>query len=233
VVCSTIAAFCWVDRSISLTTPLISRTLSACSLVATVIAPSRLATSPTRPAMPSSTVPVSPTSETPLPTWRVESAISRRISLAASDDRPDNARTSLATTAKPLPASTPALSARRLVWKAIPSITSMMLEISRAERSISSIAAIARRTTSPPSRDASHAAPTAPAASAASRAVSPIDPVTSVSAVAADSSRAACCSVRIARSSDAARISRAPPLTVSAVSPARRSAPDSASSAPL
>jgi hypothetical protein len=57
-------------------------------------------------------------------------------SLAASAERCASARTSDATTAKPLPASparaasTPAFSASRLVWKAMPSMTLMISEIS-------------------------------------------------------------------------------------------------------
>ena len=57
------------------------------------------------------------------------------MSLAASDERCARVRTSAATTAKPLPASparaasTAALRASRLVWKAISSITPVMSEI--------------------------------------------------------------------------------------------------------
>ena len=57
------------------------------------------------------------------------------ISLAASALRCARLRTSLATTAKPRPcsparaASTAALSAKMLVWKAMPSITEMMSAI--------------------------------------------------------------------------------------------------------
>ena len=67
--------------------------------------------------------------------------MSRLICLAASAARSASARTSEATTAKPLPASparaasTPALSASRLVWNAISSMTPMIWPISAAERS--------------------------------------------------------------------------------------------------
>ena len=76
-------------------------------------------------------------------------------SLAASAERCASARTSDATTAKPLPASparaasTPALSASKLVWNAMPSITEMISEISADAFSIPLIAWIARPTTSP------------------------------------------------------------------------------------
>ena len=70
------------------------------------------------------------------PRWsrpvRDEAPMSWRISLADSAERCASERTSLATTAKPRPgsparaASTAALSARMLVWKARPSITPMI-----------------------------------------------------------------------------------------------------------
>ena len=64
------------------------------------------------------------------------------MSLAACEERCARLRTSEATTAKPRPASparaasTAALSARRLVWRAISSITPMMSEILREDSSI-------------------------------------------------------------------------------------------------
>ena len=70
------------------------------------------------------------------------------ISLAALAERWASSRTSWATTAKPLPdsparaASTPALSARRLVWKAISSMTEMIVLICCDEPWIASIALI-------------------------------------------------------------------------------------------
>ncbi len=106
--------------------------------------------------MRSSALPVSATCSTPRPTCAVEARISALMSLAASAERCARPRTSEATTAKPRPASparaasTPALSASRLVWKAISSITPMIWLICCAERWISPIAATASRTTAPP-----------------------------------------------------------------------------------
>ena len=78
------------------------------------------------------------------------------MSFAACDERCARLRTSDATTAKPRPASparaasTAALSASRLVWRAISSITPMMSEILRDDSSIFAIAPTALATTSPP-----------------------------------------------------------------------------------
>ena len=78
------------------------------------------------------------------------------MSLAACDERCARLRTSEATTAKPRPASparaasTAALSASRLVWRAISSMTPMMSEILREESSIFAIASTALATTWPP-----------------------------------------------------------------------------------
>ncbi|MNP60315.1 hypothetical protein D3C76_1553890 [compost metagenome] len=77
--------------------------------------------------------PASCTSCAPVATFSTEASIRLRISLAAVALRWASMRTSAATTANPRPcspapaASTAALSARMLVWKAMPSIT---LEIS-------------------------------------------------------------------------------------------------------
>ena len=78
------------------------------------------------------------------------------MSLAACEERCARLRTSVATTAKPRPASparaasTAALSASRLVCRAISSITPMMSEILREESSIRAMASTALATTSPP-----------------------------------------------------------------------------------
>ncbi len=78
------------------------------------------------------------------------------ISLAASAERCASARTSEATTAKPLPASparaasTPALRASRLVWNAISSITPMIWPICSEDSAIASIASTACLTTTAP-----------------------------------------------------------------------------------
>ncbi|KAF1036243.1 MAG: hypothetical protein GAK35_04117 [Herbaspirillum frisingense] len=92
----------------------------------------------------------------PLPTRCTESSISALISLAACALRWANERTSEATTAKPRPcsparaASTAALSARMLVWKAMPSITPMMSEILRELSVMPSMVCTTCPTTSPP-----------------------------------------------------------------------------------
>ncbi len=76
----------------------------------------------------------------------MEFSINSVVCLAASADLPAKFLTSSATTAKPLPAapalaaSTAALRARILVWKAISSITFIILPISLDEILISSIA---------------------------------------------------------------------------------------------
>src|SRR5882757_2471086 len=78
------------------------------------------------------------------------------MSFAACDERCARLRTSDATTAKPRPASparaasTAALSASRLVCRAISSITLMMSEILREDSSIRAIALTALATTWPP-----------------------------------------------------------------------------------
>ena len=93
---------------------------------------------------------------TPASTCAPELETSALISLAASAERCASARTSEATTAKPRPesparaASTPALSASRLVWNAISSITPMIWPILLEESAMASIASTALRTTTAP-----------------------------------------------------------------------------------
>ena len=100
--------------------------------------------------------PASDTSCVPDATLSTEVLISILISLAASALRCARLRTSLATTAKPLPcsparaASTAALSARMLVWNAMPSITPMMSAIFRLLTLMSSMVLTTWRTTAPP-----------------------------------------------------------------------------------
>ena len=92
-------------------------------------------------------VPVRLTRSTPSLTCVELDVIRSLMSFAACDERWASERTSVATTAKPRPASparaasTAALSASRLVWRAISSITPMMSAILRGE---------SRYATSPP-----------------------------------------------------------------------------------
>jgi hypothetical protein len=73
---------------------------------------------------------------TPFLEFLTDSSIMLAVFLAASAERIARLRTSSATTAKPLPASparaasTAAFSASRLVWKAISSMTLMILAVS-------------------------------------------------------------------------------------------------------
>ncbi len=107
----------------------------------------------------------SPTSADPASTFATLSAISNLISRAACALRCARLRTSEATTAKPRPcsparaASTAALSASRLVWKAMPSITPTMSAILRELALISSIVDTTRATASLPRVAASDAPP--------------------------------------------------------------------------
>ncbi len=129
--------------------------------------------------------------------------MSALISLAALAERCASSRTSWATTAKPLPASparaasTPAFSASRLVWKAISSMTPMMLLISREDFSIWPMASTALRTILPECSAPRFVCATSPPASAARPALSATVWVISSSAAAVSSTVAACCSVRL------------------------------------
>ncbi len=142
--------------------------------------------------------------------------MSALISLAASAERWARARTSEATTAKPRPASparaasTPAFSARRLVWKAISSITLMIWLISLADCSMRPMAPTASRTTWPERSASPLATDTTDWAWLAPSAVRRTVAVIWSSAAAVSSRLAACCSVRRDRSSAACEISPAP-----------------------
>ena len=100
--------------------------------------------------------PASATSREPFCTRSTLLWIKALISRAAEAERWARLRTSLATTAKPRPcsparaASTAALSARMLVWKAMPSMVPMMSAIWRELVLISSIVATTWAITSPP-----------------------------------------------------------------------------------
>ena len=101
-------------------------------------------------------LPVWSTRAVPSSTFSTESLMRVLISLAAAAERCARLRTSPATTAKPRPcsparaASTAAFRARRLVWKAISSMTPMMSAIFLLDWLIAPMAVTARLTTSPP-----------------------------------------------------------------------------------
>ncbi|CAM3513725.1 hypothetical protein ACAN107058_07830 [Paracidovorax anthurii] len=214
--CSTSAAFCcvtwsrWFTASPTWPMPLL------CSAEALAISLMRVLTCRTCATMPSMLWPALPASWLPLLTLSTLSVMRALISLAACAERCASVRTSLATTAKPRPcsparaASTAALSARILVWKAMESITPMMSEILSEEAAISCIVSTTRPTMVPPCS----AACAARAASwLASRAVSELvlTVLLSSSIEAAVSSRLlACCSVRWLRSALPMAISAAP-----------------------
>src|SRR5256885_1245686 len=86
------------------------------------------------------------TRSTPSLTWAVELVIRSLMSLAACDERWARLRTSVATTANPRPASparaasTAALRARRLVWKAISLMSLMISLVPSAEARIRAMA---------------------------------------------------------------------------------------------
>ena len=79
-------------------------------------------------------------STSPSPAWRTDSRMSASVLVAASLERSASERTSSATTAKPRPASparaasTAALRARRLVWKAMSLMSRMICEVPSALR---------------------------------------------------------------------------------------------------
>ncbi|MGZ2451953.1 hypothetical protein ACVIRO_004707 [Rhizobium ruizarguesonis] len=181
--------------------------------------------SPTCATISSSALPVRPTRPTPFLTCSPDVLISALISLAALAERWASSRTSWATTAKPLPvsparaASTPAFNARRLVWKAISSMTLMMLVISREDCSIWPIAATALLTTTPDCSAPCLVMATRRPASSARRLESLTVVVISSSAAAVSSTEAACCSVRLEKESADAPISREPAAIALAFSP--------------
>ena len=107
--------------------------------------------------MTSSLAAASRTSLVPPVTSPLDTSISDLTSAEACAALCASRRTSTATTAKPLPASparaasTEAFSASKLVWKAMSSISPMMLEILPEDCVIRSIASLARCITAPPS----------------------------------------------------------------------------------
>ena len=125
---STMAAFCWVMESMCAMASLIWEMPACCSVAALLISFNTVPTCCTEVKASFMRLKASLVCSPPVVTREAESVISCRISRAALEVRCANARTSAATTAKPRPASparaasTAALSARILVWKATPSI---------------------------------------------------------------------------------------------------------------
>jgi len=120
-VCSTMAAFSCVDRSMSATASFTEAIPAACSAVALEISATIWVTRSTDTTMSRMVSPARFTWRTPAWTRRAESSIKPLISLAACALRCASERTSPATTANPLPcsparaASTAAFNARMLV----------------------------------------------------------------------------------------------------------------------
>ncbi|MCW0414603.1 hypothetical protein NB689_000357 [Xanthomonas sacchari] len=212
---STSAAFCWVAWSICATVVLTCSMPADCSREAAEISPMMSVTRCTEATISCMVVPAWPTRAEPSATRSTDSSISPLISLAALAERWASVRTSLATTAKPRPcsparaASTAALSARMLVWKAMPSITPMMSPMRRDEDAMPSIVLTTWPTTLPPCT-ATAAAPAARRLACCAYSAFCLTVEVSSSIDAAVSSRlAACCSVRRDRSSLPAAISAA------------------------
>jgi len=152
------AAFSWVARSISDTAPFTDTMPSACCAADREMPSTMRVTLSAASRMPAMVWPASPTCRTPARTRAPDSSMSCRISRAAWALRCASVRTSPATTAKPLPcaparaASTPALSARMLVWKAMLSTTPTISPMRRALCAMSSMQRATSATASAPRR---------------------------------------------------------------------------------
>ena len=161
-------------------------------------------------------VPVSLTSFAPFSTRETESAIRVSISFAAPALRLARLRTSPATTAKPRPcsparaASTAALRARILVWKAMLLITVVISAIFFELPEIPSIVVITSFTSAPPLLAVTEATSASSLAWLALSAFSFTVAVNSSMLAAVSSSAAACSSVREERSLLPVEISVAP-----------------------
>ncbi len=177
-----------------------------CSVDDALISPIRSVMRRTWATTSSMVAPASPTSVEPASTLLTLSPIRPLISRAACAERCARLRTSEATTAKPRPcsparaASTAALSARMLVWNAMPSITPMMSAIFLLDALISLIVATTRCTTWPPLPATSAAAAASwPAARELSALCWTVVVICCIEA-AVSCNALACCSVRLDRS---------------------------------
>mmetsp|Transcript_5508 Transcript_5508/g.13225 ORF Transcript_5508/g.13225 Transcript_5508/m.13225 type:complete len:293 (-) Transcript_5508:532-1410(-) len=168
--CSTRAAFCCVTRSswaiASLTWPM----PVVCSWVAAPISVIRSATRFTCETISVMVSPASPTRREPASTLSTLWPIRVLISRAAWALRWARARTSPATTAKPLPcsparaASTAAFRASRLVWKAMLSMSCTISPIRWDDAAMPPMVSVTECTTSALRRDTSCSSPTTPLA---------------------------------------------------------------------
>ena len=155
---STKAAFCCVTRSRSMTASLTWAMPCDCSRVAMPICPISALTWATDCTTSSIVWRADCICTAPRSVWALDSPIRVRISPAALALRWASARTSAATTAKPRPcsparaASTAALSARMLVWKAMPSMVAMIWPILREDCSIACTTSLTWATAAPPRR---------------------------------------------------------------------------------
>ncbi|MCW0423362.1 hypothetical protein NB713_001305 [Xanthomonas sacchari] len=153
---STNAAFCWVPSSSCITVLLTWSMPALCSALAAEISAMMSVTRFTEATTSVMVVPARLTRVEPCSTSCTESEIRALISLAAAAERCASVRTSEATTAKPRPcsparaASTAALSARMLVWKAMPSITPMMSAMRADAALIEAMVATTSSTARPP-----------------------------------------------------------------------------------
>ncbi len=213
------SAFCWVTWSISAIAWLIWMMPPLCSSEADEISPMMSLTRVVAATTASMADSACCTTLAPAPISFDEPSISTRISLAASALRPARLRTSPATTAKPRPcsparaASTEALSARMLVWKAMESMTSVISAIFRELSVIRPMVATTSCISSPVSRTRVAFSVARPLAWRALSVFCCTVVVISSMLDAVCCSEAACCSVRDERSSLPTAISRAAGVT--------------------
>ncbi len=144
--CSTMAAFCWVMPSMWPTAACTSAMLACCSWAAWLMPARTSVTSATDCTASRMRARASSVRPAPWRTWSADSATSCLICWVAAAVRWASVRTSVATTAKPRPASparaasTAAFSASRLVWNATDSIRWMISPMWLDEAEMSAMA---------------------------------------------------------------------------------------------
>ena len=195
-----------------------------CSLEAAAISPMMSVTRCTELTISCMVAPAASTCCVPSAVLLTESVISSLISLAAPAERWARLRTSPATTAKPRPcspalaASTAALRARMLVWKAMPSMTEMMSSIFLALSLIELMVLTTWPTATPPLMATLEAAAASWLACLAFSAFCLTVEASSSMLLAVSSRLEACCSVRLERSALPDEISPAAVVMVSTAS---------------